>query len=73
MKTLNWGEHFLMYIIIKALSCIPEANIICYVNFILIKNIFNKKEIKEKEKNIVGRVWRESDKTHFLLLKEKKT
>lgn len=45
-----------MYIIIKALSCIPEANIICYVNFILIKNIFNKKEIKEKEKNIVGRV-----------------
>ena len=40
------GDHFTIYINIKSLYCIPETNIILYVNYISIK-----KEIKLNQAN----------------------
>lgn len=33
------GEHLVMCIIVQSLCCIPEVNIILYVNYISIKNM----------------------------------
>ena len=34
------GDHFVMYLIVRSLCCTPETNLILYINYISIKNIF---------------------------------
>ena len=37
MLTRHHGDHFVIYTNIESLCCIPEANIILYVNYISTK------------------------------------
>ena len=38
---MDCGVHFAKYTNIKSLCCIPETNIISYVNYISIKNLLS--------------------------------
>lgn len=39
---LYMGDHFIMYLNIKSLCCIPETNITLYINYTSIQNsMFN--------------------------------